>query len=103
MTKVQPNKEFEIEFAKTVNEDGTKTDMKWNFILTFKKPLDQLQGGTEGMHKFFMDELGGVDSIKMAGRYAVEITLARTFDPDEVIAAIEQSISTLQSSLTAIN
>jgi hypothetical protein len=103
MPKVQPSKEFEIEFAKKVEEDGTKTDIKWNFILTFKKPLDELQGGVEGMQKFFMEELGGIDAIKMAGRYGVEVIIARTFDPDEVIAALEASIPTLQSSLAAIN
>jgi hypothetical protein len=39
----------------------------------------------------------------MAGRYGVEVIIARTFDPDEVIAALEASIPTLQSSLAAIN
>ena len=99
MSKVQPNKEFEIEFAKKIDKDGNKTDIKWNFILTFKKPVDEMTGGVEGILKFFMSELGGIDTIKLAGRYAVELIIARTFDPDEVIAAIEASLPTLQSDI----
>jgi hypothetical protein len=101
MTKVQPNKEFEIAFAKIVidQETGEQEDMKFNFILTFKKPITDLQGGPEGMQKFFMEELGGVDNIKIAGRHSIEIVVARTFDPEEVVAAIEASLPALQSDI----
>lgn len=99
MTKVKPNKEFEIEFAKVVDADGNKTDMKYNFILSFKKPIHLLQGKVEGMQKFFMEDIGGIDTVKLAGNYAVEIVIARTFDPDEVIDAIKAGLPTLQSDL----
>jgi hypothetical protein len=99
MTKVQPSKEFEIEFAKVTNAEGEQEEMMFNFILSFKKPIDQLQGGPEGMQRFFMEELGGIDQIKLAGRYAVEIVVARTFDPEEVVAAIEAGLPALQSDI----
>jgi hypothetical protein len=97
--KAKPTEEYKIEFAKIRDDDGNEKDFKFNFVLTFKRPLPQLQGGIEGVQKWLMVEVGGIDGLKTLGNYTVEVYIARTFDPDEVIRIIEETIAPLQSDL----
>ena len=100
--KVKAQHNYKIEFAKVRKEDGSEEDFKFNFVLTLSRPVHQV-GGVEGIQKFLMEDIGGIDQVKMIGNYTLECFVPRTFDPDEVVAAIEANIGTLQSDIVTPN
>ena len=93
MNQPTPKEKFVFVFAK--NDNGT--DMKYRFMLVLgKQTSSKIGGGEETVGQRLMKAVGsldGVDNIQPdMGRYTMEITIARTFDADEVIAELKERL-----------
>jgi hydrogenase maturation factor len=97
----QPIKDYHIEFAK--DDDGT--DLENRFIFTAKKPIAPLQSevtaGISIAQKMLeaICSVDGMDFYQPVGRYSMEIVVAKTFDPQDVIAAIVETVRPIQSDI----
>lgn len=81
-------------FVLTFPQDEEGKDIKYRFMLTLSKKLKQPIGGSkETIESRLIEALGtldGIDGIALGGgRYTIEITIARTFDPDIVIEELK--------------
>jgi hypothetical protein len=92
---VEPIHDYNFEFAK--DENGN--DIKYRFMLTTKKPLNEIKDGIE----MNLVQVGGIDFIQPGGRYTLEIVVARTFDPEQVIDAIKKVLDEIQSDIITPN
>ena len=98
---VQPIKDFHVEFAK--DDDGTKLDNR--FIFTAKKPIAPLQSEvTAGISiaQKMLEAIAGVegmDFFQPVGRYSIEVIVAKTFKPQDVIDGIVEAIRPVQSDI----
>jgi len=95
MNQPQPIEPFVLTFP----QDSEGKDVKYRFMLTLSKKLKQPIRGTEKetIESRLMEAVGtldGVDGIGIGGgRYTVELTIARTFDPDAVIAELKNRLT----------
>jgi len=79
----------------TFPRDEAGQDFKWRFMVTLSKPMGQKIGDESIVQRFAnaIQKIDGIDSFQpTGGRYTAEITLARTFDPDEVIAELKKAL-----------
>lgn len=93
MNQPTPTEKYVFVFAK--NEDGS--DMKFRFMLVLGKQTNMKIGsGDETVGQRLMKAAGTLDGIDNVtpdlGRYTMELTIARTFDPDEVIAELKKRL-----------
>lgn len=92
MTPIQPIEPFVFTFP----HDGEGKEVKYRFMLTLSKPLSR-QIGTEIIGDRLMKAVGSLDGVEAIGtnigRYSIEVALARTFDPDVVIAEIKRLLN----------
>lgn len=95
MKQPTPREDFILTFP--TDKDGK--DVKWRFMLTVAKPLGHNFGSPEKpdmLERRLIKAIGTLDGIDYVnpgvGRYTVEIAIARTFDPDEVIQELERRI-----------
>lgn len=91
MSEVQPTLDYHFEHPKT--PDGE--ELQNRFILTFKRPVADVP--KEGMQDLLV--MPGIDQIQPMGRYTVDMIVAKTFDVEEVKAAIVAKLETLQSGI----
>lgn len=94
MVQIQPVDKFVITHPK--DEHGN--DIKRRFMLSSSKPIKDKE-----MYGKVMLLLGetvpGIDGFNIVGRYTMEIVIAMTFDPDEVIAALKTELDVILSPL----
>jgi hypothetical protein len=92
--QIKPLESFVLTFPK----DEAGKDVKYRFMLTLSKKLKQkVGGGDETIESRLIEQLGtldGVDGIGIGGgRYTIEVTIARTFDPDAVIEELKRRLT----------
>lgn len=96
-----PVSDYHVEFAK----DDKGQEVSCRFIFTAKKPIAPIKSElTKGVSKAqeMLDAImsvPGIDLMQPVGRYSIEIVVAKTYDPKEVIAAIAEAIRPLQSEI----
>jgi hypothetical protein len=81
---IQPVEKYVLTFAK----DSEGQDILYSFILTLSKPLSKV----EKQLNEHVISLPGVDSFSAFGIYSIEIRIARTFDPEQVIKTIKENL-----------
>jgi hypothetical protein len=94
MVQIQPVDKYVITHPK--DEQGN--EIKRRFILTSSKPIKD-----KDMYGKVMLLLGetvpGIDGFNIMGRYTMEIVIAMTFEPNEVIAALKSELDIILSPL----
>lgn len=94
MTQIQATDKYIITHPK----DEKGVEIKRRFILTTSKPIKD-----KDMYGKVMNLLGdtvpGIDGFNIMGRYTMEIVIAMTFDPDQVIAALKEELEVILSPL----
>ena len=97
MNQPTPKEKYVLTFPQT--EEGE--DMKFRFMLTVDRKLKTEVPGTnqenpETYERRLIKALGtldGIDAIQPeVGRYTIEVTIARTFDPDDVIVELKNRL-----------
>lgn len=95
MNQPAPREPFVLTFAK--DKDGH--DVKWRFMLTLSKTKGFNFGTKEKpdtVEYRLIKAVGTIDGVEYVnpdcGRYTVEIAIAPTFDPDEVIEEVKRRI-----------
>ncbi len=95
MNQPTPLKKYVLTFPK---DDGGQ-DMKYRFMLTIDRRMSLKVGnGTDEDYGLrLLKSLSAIDGIEaivpQGGRYTVEVGIARTFDPNEVIKEIERRLN----------
>lgn len=92
MTQITPREKFVFTFAR----DEKGQDMKYRFMLTLSRRLGEKIGDEFIAQRLnaALTTLDGVDAVNVSNsRYSVEIILARTFDPDEIIEEIKKRLT----------
>lgn len=96
-----PIADYHIEHAK--DEQGN--EVPFRFIFTTKKPIAQAQSELtkevskgQKMLEAIMS-VAGINLIQPVGRYSIEIVVAKTYDPQQVIAALVEAIRPVQSEI----
>lgn len=81
---IQPVEKYVLTFAK----DNEGQDILYSFILTLSKPLTKV----EKQLNESVISLPGIDGFSPFGIYSMEIRIARTFDPEQVIKTIKENL-----------
>lgn len=79
----------------TFPKDEQGNDIKFRFMLTLSKTIKSVE-------KDLFEAIGtlsGIDGIAQGGKYTMEIVIARTFDPDEIIDILKKRLDVLLSDL----
>ena len=92
--KPEAIKKYDIAYAQ--NDKGE--DVKRSFILSFSKPIQSKEMAAQ-IENLFGHRVGGIDGFKIAGAYSVHLLVAQTFDPDEVIAVIQEELDVILSDI----
>lgn len=96
-----PIADYHVEHAK----DDKGNEVAFRFIFTTKKPIAQTKSElTKGVSKGqeMLDAImsvSGIDLIQPVGRYSIEVVVAKTYDPKQVIAALVEAIRPVQSEI----
>ena len=97
MNQPKPIEKYVMTFPK--DEDGT--DIKYRFMLTLGRKLTEKVGapsGDETIESRLMKAIGTLDGVDGAGagagRYTVEVMIARSFNPEEVIEELKRRLDT---------
>lgn len=96
-----PIADYHVEFAK----DDKGNEVPFRFIFTTKKPVAPFKSElTAGISKAqeMLDAImrvPGLDLFQPVGRYSVEIVVAKTYDPKQVIEALAEAIRPVQSEI----
>ncbi len=69
--------------------------------VSFNKPLADLKEGGKSFLTELM-ELPGIEGASHAGRYTLSIGIARTFNAEEVVAEIEESVKRESSNIITL-
>jgi len=90
MTQPKPTDKYVITHPKDENNE----DILYRFMLTLSKQLSKTIGSETVESRLWkaIGTLDGVDGMAKGGRYTVEVVLARTFDPTEVINELERRL-----------
>lgn len=92
MNTIEPTEKFVIIHPK--EDDGT--EVKYSLILTLGRPLgDGPETNTVGDRLMrALGSLDGMDNLNPnMGRYTIGMTIARTFDADEVITELKRRLN----------
>lgn len=81
---ITPTTNFVIIFPK----DDEGNDIKYRFILSIGKKIQSVEQSLIQA----LGTLDGIDGFNMIGRYTMELTIARTFNPDEVIEELKRRL-----------
>lgn len=86
-------------YVLTHPKDDDGTDILFRFMLTLGKKLSEKVGDPSGEETIesrlgqAIGTLDGIDGLGVGGgRYTIEVTIARTFDPNEVITELKQRL-----------
>jgi len=86
MNQPQPTEQIVITHPK----DADGQDVKYSFMLTLSKRIEK---DLEGRLIQAVGTLDGIDNLQPnMGRYTIGITVARSFDPDEVITELKRRL-----------
>ena len=91
---VQPTSKYHIEFAKGSDDE----EIKYRFMLVTSKPVRSKEMLAQ-LQQLLAFDLDGIDKFEIFGRYTMEIVIARTFDPDEVLEELKRRLDTLLSDI----
>jgi len=95
---IQPIEKYVITHPK----DADGNEIKRRFILSTSKPIkDKEMYGKVVL--LLTDTVPGVDGFNIMGRYTMEIVIAMTFEPDQVIAALKSELDIILSPLALPN
>lgn len=94
MTQPIPREDFVFTFP---NKDEHGQDFKWRFMLTLSKSMGHDFGSKEDtVERRLIRAVGTLDGIDRVvpgvGRYTIEVCIARTFNPDEVIEELRRRL-----------
>jgi len=98
---VLPVSDYHVEHAK----DDKGNEVPHRFIFTTKKPVAPFKSElTQGVSKAqemldAITKVPGLDYFQPVGRYSVEIIVAKTYDPKQVIEALAEAIRPVQSEI----
>jgi len=92
--KPEAIKKYAISYAK--NDKGE--DVKRSFILSFSRPIQDEQMAAK-VSNLFGHQVAGIDGFKVIGRYSVQLLVAETFDPDEVVAVLQAELDVILSDI----
>ena len=87
-------------YVLTFPKDDEGNEIKFRFMLTLSRKLNERMGGLpNGNEETIESRLGkalstldGIDGITGGGRYTIEIVIARSFDPDDVITELKRRL-----------
>lgn len=105
---VEAKTDYHVEFAKAELTEGVQSEVKHRFIFTTKKAFSPpMQNGapkqeqlTKGQELFnAIVNVPGIDMVQPVGRYSLEVIVAKTYDPEEVIEGIVEAIRPIQSDI----
>lgn len=89
MTTPKPVSKYVFTFAK----DESGNEIKFRFMLSLGNMSKDIQAAlNQGV-----GSLDGIDGIAIAGKYTLEITISRAFDPDEVITELKSRLDNILS------
>lgn len=88
---VKYSKKYHFEFAQ---KDGQ--DYKYRFILFAGKKMSEINIDS------IISGISGIDLLQQVGIYSVEIVVAKTFDPDQVIEAISKRLEVAISDIVLV-
>jgi hypothetical protein len=97
----QPISDHHVEFAK----DDKGNEVAFRFIFTTKQPISPMKSElTKGISKAqdMLDAImnvAGIDLIQPVGRYSIEVVVAKTYDPKQVVEALVEAIRPVQSGI----
>jgi len=84
---IKPTEQYILTFPEDENGEPVT---KYRFILTLGKKIEKELGAK--LQKA-IGTLDGIDGINPGGRYTMELTIARTFEADEVIAELKKRLT----------
>jgi len=94
MSKIEPTEKYVIIHPK--EDDGT--EVKYSLILTLGRQLGEVVQGEETIESRLIKALGTLDGLDNLqpnmGRYTIGLTIARTFDADEVLTELKRRLET---------
>lgn len=88
---IEPKEKYTIIHPKEDNGD----QVKHSLILVLGRALGTRIGSDETVESRMMHaaaSLDGIDTINLLGRYSIGLTIARTFDADEVITELKRRL-----------
>lgn len=90
MTQPTPREKFVLTFSR----DEQEKEILYRFMLTLSKRLGSKVGEEEIQARLAraLGTLDGIDNYAAHGRYTIEVTIARTFDPNEVIDELKRRL-----------
>lgn len=91
---VQPKSKYHIEFA--TDNDGE--EIKYRFMLVTSKPVRSKEMAAR-LVQLLQHDQDGVDKFEVFGRYTMEVVIARTFDPDEVLEDLKRRLDEILSDI----
>lgn len=97
MNTIKPISKYIFTFAK--DEEGN--DIKYRFMLTINKNLKKDENLQNSLLKIF-NSIDGINSMSLAGYYTIEIQIARTFNPDEVINLLKKNLDQILSDIITV-
>jgi len=93
MNQIKPKEKYVFTFA----QDEKGEDVKYRFMLTLSKRIDNV---IEPKLIAALGTLDGIDGIQPGiGRYTIQVTIARTFDADEIIAELKNRLDDVMSDI----
>jgi hypothetical protein len=84
---IEPTKKYDIQFA----EDRDGNELRYRFILTVDRPI-KTKDMIAKLIQLLDHDLPGIDKGQPLGRYSMEIVIARTFDPDQVLEQLKNRL-----------
>ena len=89
-----PKEKYHLEFAK----DKEGEDIPFRFMLVTSKPVKDKAMAAQ-LVQLLQHTLQGIDNFEIHGRYTIDIIIARTFDPDEVLEDLKRELDILLSEI----
>jgi len=85
MKEIKAKQKYVLTFPKDENGE----DILYRFMLTIDRKFDKT---TLPKFEEIISKLPGIDKIEPYGMYSIEIMLARTYDPVEIIEELKESL-----------
>jgi len=97
MNTIKPIANYIFTFAK----DDQGNDIKYRFMLTINKNITKDKNLSNSLLKLF-NSIDGINYTGWTGNYTIEIQIARTFNPDEVIDALKKILDQVLSDIIVV-
>lgn len=92
MNTIEPKEKYVI--IHPTEDDGS--ELRYSFILTLSRHLGEKTGADETVGDRLIRALGtmpGIDTLNPnVGRYSIHATIARTFDPEEILNELKERL-----------